>query len=55
MTRERNVDGTPPPDCGPEPAHVVAAMASAVERVRFMAQTVFDGDADLFAAEGDNH
>ena len=33
-----------------EPAAVVAAMASAVERVRRMAATVFKGDAALFAA-----
>ena len=32
-----------------EPANVVAAMASAVERVRRMATTVFRGDAALFA------
>jgi hypothetical protein len=44
------------PDVAPTPARdlvdptrVVAAMASAVHRVRRMATTVFQGDADLFA------
>jgi hypothetical protein len=32
-----------------EPENVVASMASAVERVRRMAATVFDGDDALFA------
>ncbi len=48
MTGERHVDGTATQEGGPEPANVVAAMASAVERVRSMATTVFEGDADLF-------
>jgi len=51
MTRERDVDRTPTQEGGAEPANVVAAMASAVERVRSMAKTVFDGDADLFGAD----
>jgi hypothetical protein len=59
MTGECDGGGTPthdggPPEGGPEPAHVVAAMASAIERVRSMAKTVFDGDADLFANPGDD-
>jgi hypothetical protein len=32
-----------------EPSTVVEAMASAVDRVRRMARTVFEGDAALFA------
>jgi hypothetical protein len=48
MTGDPDMDGTPRHD-SPEPRHVVAAMASAVERVRSMAKTVFRGDADLFA------
>jgi precorrin-6B methylase 1 len=44
------VAGTPPAARDRiEPASVVAAMASAVERVRRMATTVFKGDAALFA------
>lgn len=34
-----------------EPATVVEDMASAVDRVRRMARTVFHGDAALFAEE----
>jgi hypothetical protein len=34
-----------------EPAAVVEDMASAIERVRRMATTVFQGDAALFAEE----
>jgi hypothetical protein len=45
-----DMTGTPPaPRDRLEPANVVAAMASAVERVRRMATTVFSGDAALFA------
>jgi len=36
-----------------EPAKVVETMASAVDRVRRMARTVFDGDAALFADSDD--
>jgi hypothetical protein len=36
-----------------EPSSVVEAMASAVERVRRMAATVFSGDAALFDDETD--
>lgn len=53
MTGEPEIDGTPTQD-GPEPRIVVAAMASAIERVRSMAKTVFEGDADLFARPSDN-
>lgn len=53
MTGEPEVNGTPTQD-GPEPGSVVAAMASAIERVRSMAKTVFDGDADLFSDSSDN-
>ena len=49
MPGERHVDGKAKQEGGPEPANVVAAMASAVERVRSMATTLFEGDADLFA------
>ena len=49
MTGEHDDDRTPTQDSGLEPRSVVAAMASAVERVRSMAKTVFSGDADLFA------
>ena len=54
MPGERHVDSTAAQQ-GAEPANVVAAMASAIERVRSMATTVFEGDADLFAdpAEGE--
>jgi hypothetical protein len=48
MTGDQDMDGAPRHD-SPEPRNVVAAMASAVERVRSMAKTVFRGDADLFA------
>jgi hypothetical protein len=54
MSRDHDVNSTPTHDRGPEPANVVAAMASAVERVRFMAKTVFNGDADLFADSPEN-
>jgi hypothetical protein len=42
-------DGSAPDRDLPEPATVVQDMASAVERVRRMATTVFQGDAALFA------
>ena len=54
MSRDHDINSTPTHDRGPEPANVVAAMASAVERVRFMAKTVFKGDADLFADSPEN-
>jgi hypothetical protein len=38
-----------------EPEDVVASMASAVERVRRMAATVFDGDNALFADSDHPH
>ena len=34
-----------------DPAAVVAAMASAVDRIRRMAATVFEGDAALFRCD----
>ncbi|HYH52028.1 MAG TPA: hypothetical protein VEG38_20980 [Acidimicrobiia bacterium] len=49
MTGEQDIDTAPAQDTDSEPGNVVAAMASAVERVRSMATTVFEGDADLFA------
>lgn len=53
MPGDHDSDGTPTSE-SPEPRHVVAAMASAVERVRCMAKTVFNGDADLFAESAEN-
>ncbi|MCA1842992.1 MAG: hypothetical protein LC792_07330 [Actinobacteria bacterium] len=41
--------GTPDTPDPAEAENVVASMASAVERVRRMAATVFDGDDALFA------
>jgi hypothetical protein len=41
--------GTPEAPDDAEPENVVASMASAVERVRRMAATVFDGDDALFS------
>lgn len=54
MSGDHDIDSRPTHDRGPEPGNVVAAMASAVERVRSMAKTVFDGDADLFAESSEN-
>ena len=54
MTGDHDIESARTHDSSPEPRNVVAAMASAVERVRSMAKTVFDGDADLFADSPEN-
>ena len=45
---DEDTSGDPAPDLV-DPAGLVVAMASAVEHVRQLAATVFDGDAVLFA------
>ena len=54
MSGDHDMNSTPTQDRGPQPGNLVATMASAVERLRSMAKTVVNGDADLFADSPEN-